>query len=338
MRRLYYAIGILVFLVMMMSIPSVGIAQDADQPDDDGTAIEETQPEGEGDVEEPDAEVEEEEIDLTDEEVAELLTRVDSFFIDQDMADLSVDVDIYRDPSRRLNDQNIRTGNPSHIAGLSTIVSHFSYRAPEFYELKIMGYVLAGSEVPEDQTFFSQLLPMPGAPIYTEDIQERFFIRFDGTDEVEGRQAYRIRYSALDRENEFFDYLVYFIDMEQPVILRVESAFDNLYYQGTGRGNYYYDEWLGKYLPIYGHGTVLFFPNRNFNVWGRWYQWNWRTPEELEAEEMEADQSETEESTTDVEEPAPEAEESAESESEDPPVSETEDPPASESDEHSDES
>lgn len=317
MRRFIYAIGIPALLVLMMSIPPAGIAQDADQPDDDDTAIEEISTEGEGDVEDAGVEGEEEEIELSDEEVAELLTRVDRFFIDQDMADLSVDVDIYRDPSRRLNDENIRTGNPSHIAGLSTIVSHFAYRAPEFYELKIMGYVLAGSEVPEDQTFFSQLLPMPGAPIFTEDIRERFFIRFDGTDEVEGRQAYRIRYSALDRENEFFDYLVYFIDMEQPVILRVESAFDNVFYQGTGRGNYYYDEWLGKYLPIYGHGTVLFYPNRNFNVWGRWYQWNWRTPEELEAEQQ---LNETQ---------SPEAEES--------PLSEPEESPVSDSDEQADE-
>jgi len=283
MWRLINALGIFVFIIMMVSIPSATIAQDADEDADEDTAIEETEGENAVEVDETDGEEYAGEIELTEEEVAELLTRVDRFFLDQDMANLTVDVDIYRDPSRRLNEDNIRSGNPSRIAGLSTIVSHFTYRAPEFYELKIMGHVLAGSELPEDQTFFSQLLPMPGAPIFTEDLQERFFIRYDGTDEVEDRPTYRIRYSALEPEDEFFDYLVYFIDQEREVILRVESAFDNVFYQGTGRGNYYYDEWLGKYLPIYGHGTVIFYPNRNFNVWGRWYSWDWQTPEELEA-------------------------------------------------------
>lgn len=283
MWRLINALGILVVVSLMVSIPSATIAQDADEDADEDTAIEETEGENAVEVDETDEEEYAEEIELTEEEVVELLTRVDRFFIDQDMANLTVDVDIYRDPSRRLNEDNIRSGNPSRIAGLSTIVSHFTYRAPQFYELKIMGHVLAGSEVPEDQTFFSQLLPMPGAPIFTEDLQERFFIRYDGTDEVEDRPVYRIRYSALEPEDEFFDYLVYFIDREREVILRVESAFDNVFYQGTGRGNYYYDEWLGKYLPIYGHGTVIFYPNRNFNVWGRWYSWDWQTPEELEA-------------------------------------------------------
>jgi len=222
----------------------------------------------------------EEEIELTDEELWALLERVDRFFLDQDMANITVDVDIYRDPSRQLDERNIRSGDPSSIAGLSTVISHFTSRYPDFYELKVMGYVLAGSEMPEDRTFFSMMLPMPGAPIFTDEIRQRFYIRFDGVGEVEGRPAYRVRYSALDRETEFFDYIVYFIDIEREVILRVESAFDNVWYIGTGRGNYYYDEWLGKYLPIYGHGTVLFNPNRSFNVWGRWYRWDWETKEE----------------------------------------------------------
>lgn len=226
-------------------------------------------------------------IDLTDEELDILLTNVDRFFLDQGMANLTVDVAIYRDPSNRLNERNIRTGDPSRIAGLSTIVSHFRYAYPDFYELKIMGEVLAGSNVPTDRTFFSQLLPLPGSPIYTEDIQERFFIRFDGTDEVDGIPVYRVRYSALDGETEFFDFIVYFIDVEREVILRVESIFDNGWYVGTGQGNFYYDEWLGKYLPIYGHGSVFFQPNRNFNVWGRWYSWDWDSEEETGSDENE---------------------------------------------------
>src|SRR3990170_6383099 len=59
------------------------------------------------------------EITLTDEELTALLERVDRFYIDQEIASLTVDIDIYRDPSHRLNDVNIRTGNPSGIAGLS---------------------------------------------------------------------------------------------------------------------------------------------------------------------------------------------------------------------------
>jgi hypothetical protein len=193
---------------------------------------------------------------------------------------VNVDVDIYRDPSNRLNSENIREGNPSMIAGLSTIVSHYAYSYPDFYELKIMGEVLAGSEIPPDRTFFSSALPMPGAPIYTEDLRSRFRITCDGTGEVEGQPVYLIRYSAIDRETEFFDYIVYFIDIERSVILRVESSFDNLWYKGIGGGNYYYDNWMGKYLPIYGHGEVLFYPNRRINVWGKWYRWDWGEDEE----------------------------------------------------------
>jgi hypothetical protein len=222
-------------------------------------------------------------VSLTEEEMTTLLTNVDRFYIDQDMARVMVDVDVYRDPSNRLNNQNIRQGDPSEIAGLSTIVSHYVYEFPGFYELKIMGQVLAGSEVPPDQIFFSQMLPMPGAPIFTDDLRERFRITFEGMDEVDGRDVYKIRYSANDRDAEFFNYIVYFIDIEREVILRVDSSFDNGWYAGTGAGNFYYDDWMGKYLPIYGHGSVLFYPNRRYNVWGRWYRFNWLTEEELEA-------------------------------------------------------
>ncbi len=300
----------------LVFLPCGVVAQNADETDveseeevqlDDEETV---QVDGEEEIELSDEAngVSEEEVELTDEEVAELLTRVDRFFADQDMYNLTVDVDIYRDPSRRLDEQNIRSGDPSRIAGLSTIVGHFRYEYPEFYELKIMGQVLAGSEVPEDQTFFSQLLPMPGAPIFTEDLRERFCIRFDGMGEVEGREAYMIRYSALDRDNEFFDYIVYYIDTEYEVILRVESAFDNVWYAGVGRGNYYYDEWLGKYLPVYGHGTVLFYPNRSHNVWGRWYRWDWQSAEALEEEMEQTDEGGDIEETESAEEPVGESE------------------------------
>ncbi len=248
-----------------------------------------------------DAEIGEvEEFDLTDEELDALLTRVDGYFFDQDMANLTVDIDIYRDPSNRLNEENIREGNPSRIAGLSTIVSHFDYEWPDFYQLKIMGQILAGSEMPADATFFSQILPLAGAPIYSEDLQERFHIRFEKLDDVDGTPTYKIRYSARNRDVEFFDYIVYYIGVEREVILRVESAFDNGWYVGTGQGNYYYDDWLGKYLPIYGHGSVLFYPNRRYNVWGKWYRWNWETPEEIEVDEVdESENDEVDESEND---------------------------------------
>jgi len=262
-RLLHLGLLILIGCVWLMPLGDVVSAQDADE-----TATAEAQ----GDAAE--------EVELSDDELAALMTRVDRFFIDQDMADLTVDVDIYRDPSNRLDERNIREGNPSRIAGLSTIVSHYAYEYPDYYLLTIMGEVLAGSEAPEERIFFSQLLPMPGAPIYTQDIRDRFDINFQGMDDVEGVPVYKVRYSAKDRDTEFFDYIIYYIGVEPEVILRVESAFDNLWYVGSGRGNFYYDNWLGKYLPIYGHGTVSFYPNRRFNVWGRWYRWNWQTAEE----------------------------------------------------------
>jgi len=58
------------------------------------------------------------------------------------------------------------------------------------------------------------MLPMPGAPIYTEDLRERFRIRYEGTDEVDGVPVYKIRYTAEDRDAEFFNYIVYYIDIE----------------------------------------------------------------------------------------------------------------------------
>lgn len=221
--------------------------------------------------------------ELTDEQVASLLTRVDRFFIDQDMVNLTVEVDIYRDPSGRLNSKNIRESNPSKLAGLSTIVSHYTYRYPDFYQLKIMGEVLAGSEAPPDRTFFSQILPMPGAPIFTEDVRSRFRIRYEGISKVEEKPAYKIRYWANDPETEFFDYIVYYIDVEKEVITRIESAFDNVWYRGIGEGNFYFDTWKGKYLPIYGHGSVLFYPDRRFIVWGKWYKWQWQSSEEAKS-------------------------------------------------------
>jgi hypothetical protein len=218
---------------------------------------------------------------LSEEEMNELLTRVDAFFTDQDMMDLTVDLDLFRDPSGRLNSKNIRETNPSRLAGLSTIICHYVYTAPAYYQLTIMNEVLAGSDVPPDRTFYSQLLPMPGAPIFTADIRSRFTIRSEGMEDVEGIPAYKIRYTAKDYETEFFDYLVYYIEPNRKVILRVQGSFDNVWYKGVADGNFYYDEWLGKYLPIYGHGSVLNYPDQRMNIWGRWYKWKWRSAEEL---------------------------------------------------------
>ena len=229
---------------------------------------------------------------FTDEELATLLTRVDRSFVDQDMASFTVDVNLYRDPSNRLNSENIRESNPSDLAGLSTIVSHYTYCFPDYYQLVIMGEVLAGSDVPPDRTFYSQLIPMPGAPIFMEDIRSRFTIRYEGIDEVDGIRTYRIRYTSLDRDTEFFDYLVYYIDIERSVILRIEGAYDNYWYVGTAEGNFYYDNWLGKYLPIYAHGSVLIYPNRRLNLWAKWYRWDWQTQEEIAAQNA-GDASET---------------------------------------------
>jgi hypothetical protein len=223
-------------------------------------------------------------VELTDEQLAALLTKVDRFFVDQGMAGLTVDVDLYRDPSNRLNSQNIRESNPSSLAGLTTIVSHYAYKFPTYYQLTIMGEVLAGSEVPPDRTFYSQLIPMPGAPIFTDDIRSRFTIRFEGEDTVENVPAYRIRYSAKDPANEFFDYIVYYIDPVKTDILRVEGSFDNLYYRGVAEGNFYYDDWLGKYLPIYAHGNVLMYPDRRYNLWAKWHGWKWQTEEDLKSQ------------------------------------------------------
>ncbi|MCX6645053.1 MAG: hypothetical protein NTY09_01640 [bacterium] len=217
-------------------------------------------------------------------ELDALLTRVDRFFIDQDMADLTVDIDVYRDPSNRLNDRNIREGDPSDIAGLTTLISHYAYTWPDYYELMVMGEMLAGSELPADTSFFSQMLPLPGAPIYTEDLRARFRIRFMGTDEVDGVPVYKVRYTAVDRDTEFFNYIDYFIGIGREVILRVESTFESPWYYGNAGGDFYYDEWLGKYLPIYGHGSVLYYPNHSSDVWGRWYNWDWKSAEEAAAD------------------------------------------------------
>ena len=223
-----------------------------------------------------------EEIKLSDEELATILQKVDGFYYNQSIARADVDVDIYRDPSNRLNDKNIREGNPGSIAGLSTMVSHFIYQWPDFYSLTIMGEVLAGSKVPADSTFFSCVLPLPGAPIFTDEIRKRFRISYEGTEEINGIGAYKIRYSAIDRDKEFFDYVTYYIDIDRNVLLRVESSFDNVFYSGSGEGDFYYRNMHGKYLPEYGHGNVLFYPNRRFNIWAKWYKWDTKTPEELE--------------------------------------------------------
>ena len=264
--RSIFGIALILILnfLILPAFPYHSAAQDTDTDSSDNPAVET-----------------EERFEMSDEELDALLIRVDRFFIDQDMANLTVDVDIYRDPSNRLNERNIREGDPSRIAGLTTIVSHFAYTWPGFYELRVMGHLLAGSELPADASFFSQILPLPGAPIYSEETQERFFIRFEALDEIDGDPVYRVRYSANDRDIEFFNYIVYYISVEREVILRVETTFETPWYEGTGNGDFYYDDWLGKYIPIYAHGSVLFYPNRRTNVWGRWYRWDWDEPEDI---------------------------------------------------------
>ncbi len=250
----------LLVLVSLALIPSVVFAQDeAETP----------QREGIPPVEGPEVP------EMSQEEMIAIVNRSDSFFTDQGIENMAVDVDIFRDPAERLSLNDLKTGEVDIKAVFSPIIAHYFYNSPGWYQLKVMGITVATSE-PGVATY-TNLLPFPGGQLNIPLVMDNYDMIYLGYGEFDHRPTQRIRFVARDFKNTFIKYSIYEFDVEYGYLCRVDSHFDNQYWQGHGSGEFYYIKRGGKLLPGYGHGEIVILPFFKTALWGRWYNWEFNS-------------------------------------------------------------
>ncbi len=215
--------------------------------------------------------------EISEEELMAIVNRADNFFSDQDVENMVVDIIIYRDPGKQLTLEDLKSGEVDYKAKLSPIYAHYFYETPGWYQLKIMGMIVASSEM-ESPTNYTSLLPLPGGQINIPSVMDNYDLEYLGYGEVNDRQTHRIRLAAKDFDKQFIRYSIYDFDVEEGYLSRIESHFDNGgFFQGHGSGEFYYTDRGGKILPAYGTGDIFFRPCFHINLWGAWYKWKFNS-------------------------------------------------------------
>lgn len=213
--------------------------------------------------------------EISDEELMAIINRADNFFADQGIENMAVDLDIFRDPSRQLTIEDMKSGEVDIKAVFSPIIAHYFYQPPGWYQLKIMGILVATSE-PGVATY-THLLPLPGGQVNIPLVIDNYDLIYMGYGEFNNRKTHKIRLAAKDFKNEFIKYSIYEFDVEKGYLCTVSSHFDNGYWRGHGSGEFYYIERGGKLLPGYGYGEILILPFFKTALWGRWYNWEFNS-------------------------------------------------------------
>lgn len=220
------------------------------------------------------------EVDIPEISVDELMAiidRADNFFSDQDIENMAVDIIIYRDPGKQLTLQDLKSGEVEYKAKLSPIYAHYFYETPGWFQLKIMGIIVASSDL-ESPTNYTSLLPLPGGQINIPSVMDNYDLVYLGYGEVNDRQTHRIRLAAKDFDKQFIRYSIYDFDVEEGYLSRIESHFDDGgFFQGHGSGEFYYSERSGRLLPAYGNGEIFFRPFFHINLWGSWFKWKFNS-------------------------------------------------------------
>ena len=103
--------------------------------------------------------------EMSQEELMAIVQKADAFFIDQGVENIAVDVDVFRDPAHAITLDDMKSGAVDIKATLSPIIAHYFFSNPGWYQLKIMGIVIATSE-PGVPTYTHMLPPRAGSSTY----------------------------------------------------------------------------------------------------------------------------------------------------------------------------
>ena len=215
--------------------------------------------------------------EISQEELLAIIDRADAFFSDQGIENIAVDLKLFRDPAQVLSLEDLKTGVVDSKAPFSPIIAHYFYQVPGWYQLKIMGILIACSE--PGVTTYTNLLPLPGGQLDIPEVMDNYDLIYLGQGEMNGRPTHRVRLVTKDFKKEFIKYSIYEFDAEAGYLCRVESYFDDGYWQGHGSGEFYYKERDGKMLPAYGYGEICIMPFFKTALWGRWDNWEFNSPD-----------------------------------------------------------
>jgi hypothetical protein len=214
---------------------------------------------------------------ISQEELIAIVDRSDAFFREQGIENIAVDLRLFRDPARVLTLDDLITGAVDSKAPFSPVIAHYFYQVPGWYQLKIMGILIASSE--HGVSTYTHLLPLPGGQLDIPEVMEKYDLIYLGQGEMNGRPTHRVRFAAKDFKKVFIKYTIYEFDAEAGYLCRVNSHFDDGYWQGNGSGEFYYKERNGRMLPAYGYGEIYIMPFFKTALWGRWDNWEFNSPD-----------------------------------------------------------
>ena len=215
--------------------------------------------------------------EMSHEELLAIIDRSDAFFKEQGIENIAVDLKIFRDPARVLTLADLISGEVDAKAPFSAVIAHYFYKVPGWYQLKVMGLLIAASE--PGPTAYTNMLPLPGGQLDIPEVMDNYDIIYLGRGEMNGRPTHRVRLVTKDFKKEFIKYSIYEFDAEDGYLCRVQSHFDDGYWCGNGGGEFYYKERDGKLLPAYGYGEIQIFPFFKTALWGRWDNWEFNSPD-----------------------------------------------------------
>lgn len=195
------------------------------------------------------------------------------YFHDIGIGELNTNIKIIFDPSGAYKKEDIEIWNiPKSVYPW---LGHYYYKEGGIFQLKIFGEVIAENGANTNSmgsTLVVPLVPVPGGIMCGDDIFEKYNIIYKGEFEVDGHECHIVKLEAKNRDDEFFNFIEYYIDKKLKVIRKVECAFELGCWAGSAEGEFFFKKKRGKLMPNVGHGTVYFRSptTKLWNIWGKW--------------------------------------------------------------------
>lgn len=218
------------------------------------------------------------------------LKAASDYFYNHNIGEFNSDIRILFDPSNQFDKRDIERWNiPRNIY---SFVGSYWYKDGGSFELRVFGETVAKNDVETDgmeSTIVVPLVPLPGGIMCNEFILDKYRLDFRGVEEVDGYKCNIIRLDAIDMDNEFFDFVEYYIDKNHKVIRKVRAKFDYGIWRGSGNGEFYYTKRDGILLPSVGKGWIMVRGpyQASHNLWGRWSGIRTRSLDELSQDDVE---------------------------------------------------
>ncbi len=214
------------------------------------------------------------------------------YFHNIGIGELNTDIKIIFDPSGSYKKKDIEKWNiPKSVYPW---IGHYYYKDGGIFQFKVFGEVIARNDAETagmQSTIVVPLIPLPGGIMCGESVLERYSVSYKGELVQDGHPCNIIKLEAINRDDEFFSFIEYYIDKEDKIIRKVECAFELGYWAGSAEGEFFYKKKRGKLMPNVGHGTVYFRKpySRLWIIWGKWSGFDMKSLDEIARSDEDAE-------------------------------------------------